>query len=473
MYLAGFRIGDASYIQAAASLVYPRSRGDRSSDDRAERWWERFRALMRGIEAVGDAATSLRVELGAELTATLFVVTSASREGALRRALGSLTQLDVLADGEVRFPADRAAHDALLNFPRCRCGVALRSMRSGEAWFAFDFRVHGYLHDLLIEAHALGFRLAYHLNVEPMSIDAELQRRAARNALHISGIRGVPASLEQLQQELAHNLRRATHVCEEIVGVDDAAAANWLREALDQRFRATYGRYVVPEFSICEDDHAGSLVATRHRGVFDELGDDELCAAAITSADRIALLSWEPTSQLIGLMPRVDLAVEEPEPSTVPDDSGMPRPYTGDQPYLFISYKREDLARIAPLVAGLAERGHRIWYDRGIPGGADWDAMIEERLRGCAMLVMFVSHAAVLSRFVLREVKFATNALDKPVVPFALDSGVEPSEGMAMLLNQYQVIHGTAASSPIDELDVAIRYARVRLDRRRGAHELQ
>jgi hypothetical protein len=49
-------------------------------------------------------------------------------------------------------------------------------------------------------------------------------------------------------------------------------------------------------------------------------------------------------------------------------------------------------------MVALQRRGRNLWYDRGIPGGADWHAMLEERLMSCRALLLFLSQAAIESK---------------------------------------------------------------------------
>jgi TIR domain len=454
MYLASYTVEGASWHQAAAEVLYPAD-GDRRD---AREWWARYRSLLRGLDAVPDSSVSLRVQLGQRLESRLFAVAPAAHEALMRRAIGSFTQLGVVADGEVRFARDRAEHDRLLEFPAVQCRICLPHFTAGDAWFAFDFRVHPHLNGLLAEAHAQEHTLSYHLNIEPMRVEANWYRDAARNALRVSGIAGVPASLDQLQRDLAKRLRDASHLCEEVLGVDNASSAEWLRGALERRFRETYG-HLAPDFTFSPDSNQASLTATRHRAFFEVLGVDEICSEAIGPDDRIALLSWQPGSELAALRPKVGRSFDAAEPTGLVDFRGMPQVYTGTDPYAFISYKREDLARIKPLVGQLSDRGYRIWYDKGIPGGAEWDALIEERVQHCEVLLLFLSQAAVRSKYVRREVKFA-DTLGKPVIGVRLDREIDLTNGMAMLLNQYQVINETAESLA-EELDLAVRFIRL------------
>jgi hypothetical protein len=45
----------------------------------------------------------------------------------------------------------------------------------------------------------------------------------------------------------------------------------------------------------------------------------------------------------------------------------------------FIAYKREDRARVRPIVQAL-QRGLSVWWDQDMPGGARWRETIMEHL---------------------------------------------------------------------------------------------
>ena len=124
------------------------------------------------------------------------------------------------------------------------------------------------------------------------------------------------------------------------------------------------------------------------------------------------------------------------------DRGGPPPPYEGRGEYAFVSYKHADLPRIAPHLHRLSEWGYKPWYDRGIPGGAEWDALIEEKLKGCRVLVVFMSQAAADSKWVQREIKFADRE-GKPIVTVLLGDPVLHS-GLDLTLSQYQKIDAGA-----------------------------
>lgn len=144
-------------------------------------------------------------------------------------------------------------------------------------------------------------------------------------------------------------------------------------------------------------------------------------------------------------------------PAAPADDDGL-EPYTGSGPFIFVSYKREDFERIRPVLRRIHTWGYRFWYDKGIPGGAEWDALIEEKLKGCAMLLFFVSRGSVESKYCRREVKYV-DQLNKPILSLRL----EPAElgyGLQMLLTQYQMID-SGAEDFAGEIERALKYMRL------------
>ena len=107
--------------------------------------------------------------------------------------------------------------------------------------------------------------------------------------------------------------------------------------------------------------------------------------------------------------------------------------------YIFISYKREDLSRMAEIICNMISWGYPVWYDREIPGGAEWSALIEEKILGCKMLVACLSDVAVNSKWVRREIKFADSE-NRPILGIRLDDNVELKEGLKIILDQYQML---------------------------------
>ena len=93
---------------------------------------------------------------------------------------------------------------------------------------------------------------------------------------------------------------------------------------------------------------------------------------------------------------------------------------------IFISYAREDEARIRDLVHGLEEKGWSIFWDRRIPPGKSWESYIGQALSEAKCVVVAWSHHSITSKWVKEE---ATDAEERGIiVPILLDA-VKPPLG--------------------------------------------
>lgn len=62
---------------------------------------------------------------------------------------------------------------------------------------------------------------------------------------------------------------------------------------------------------------------------------------------------------------------------------------------IFISYKREDEARVAPIFEGLKGAGLEVWWDREISGGTSWRQSISEKLEAARCVIVVWSELSV------------------------------------------------------------------------------
>ncbi len=62
---------------------------------------------------------------------------------------------------------------------------------------------------------------------------------------------------------------------------------------------------------------------------------------------------------------------------------------------IFVSYKREDRARVAPLVEGLRTARLTVWWDADIPGGVNWRPTILEHLEASSCVIVVWSAGSV------------------------------------------------------------------------------
>jgi hypothetical protein len=377
----------------------------------------------------------------------------------LRRFLAPFTRLETLVTGSATLPLSRENYDIVADdIPLMRSRVTTSSFQTGGAPLACDFRVNPLLDSLLAQANAYGYRLSYHVNVRFVEIDRERIRAARKNALKVRDLPGVPRSLVTMQQRLADQLLYATAVCEEYLAVDAGPAVRWLREALRHNFQQQFDalRFEAESWEFAEGDYEEELACAAFTTA-DEIPVDELCAAAIQDMEVTRLLSWRPSDDLAGRFAdplRAD-APETQESSALP--ANLPLTYTGNDPYIFVSYKRADLDRVFPVMRYLQGRGYKLWYDRGIRGGDDWTAILEERLTSCCALLLFFSQAAIDSKYVRREVLFA-DSIDKRIIGIRLEA-TQLRYGMRLLLPRYQIID-QSADDFLEQLARALNHVR-------------
>ena len=100
---------------------------------------------------------------------------------------------------------------------------------------------------------------------------------------------------------------------------------------------------------------------------------------------------------------------------------------------VFLSYARQDSARVRPLVAALEGKGQTVWWDERIPGGDQFADAIEQALNSADVIVVLWSATSSRSAWVRDE---ASTGRDRGrLVPVTLD-GSQPPLGF----RQFQTI---------------------------------
>ena len=100
---------------------------------------------------------------------------------------------------------------------------------------------------------------------------------------------------------------------------------------------------------------------------------------------------------------------------------------------VFISYKREDEARVGRLVLALEKAGLSVWWDRGLAAGEQWRVNTEAALNAAGCVVVVWTEASVSAQgggFVKDE---ATRALARRVLVPVLFDKVQPPLGFGEL----------------------------------------
>lgn len=87
--------------------------------------------------------------------------------------------------------------------------------------------------------------------------------------------------------------------------------------------------------------------------------------------------------------------------------TGHFKPYSGNKPFLFISYAHRDSDRVLPLLARLRAVPYRLWYDEGISPGGDWAAVLKARMSEADTVLFFPSSAFFASGNCLAEAQAA------------------------------------------------------------------
>ena len=112
--------------------------------------------------------------------------------------------------------------------------------------------------------------------------------------------------------------------------------------------------------------------------------------------------------------------------------------YSGDQPYIFVSYAHEDANAVYPEMNWLHDQGFNVWYDEGISPGTVWRTELADSIMGAGLFLFFVTPRSVVSGNCEKEVNFAIDH-DIPVLTVHLEETDLPS-GMELTLSSIQGI---------------------------------
>ncbi len=119
----------------------------------------------------------------------------------------------------------------------------------------------------------------------------------------------------------------------------------------------------------------------------------------------------------------------------------MDRPfsaYTGDEPYVFVSYSHSDSSAVYPELVWLKESGFNVWYDEGIEAGTEWREELAKAIKSANLLVYFVTRDSVQSENCRKEVNFAVDE-GIPIVAIHVEA-VELPSGLKLTLSDRQAI---------------------------------
>ena len=123
----------------------------------------------------------------------------------------------------------------------------------------------------------------------------------------------------------------------------------------------------------------------------------------------------------------------------IKNTAGRPVPYSGNDPYVFISYAHRNMDRVIPLVRLLQDNGYRVWYDEGIDPGTEWAENIADHLEKARCLCACLSKEYLESTNCKDELYFA-RTLGMDILLLYLEE-ILLEKGMAMRSEECFEIH--------------------------------
>lgn len=439
MYIASYAVGLHSFVQGVVCLNrFPATTGP-------SEWYDTLRQLIRLSESLPNCFIALRASvLNGRVALTVILSTRKDADAELRSTIASFTRLETYLSDSVSIPHSRQSHDAIIQtFPEYHCRIPISSYSVEDIWFACDFRLANFLEDFLWQANIAGHNLTYQVNISRFQPSPDLLKSAKVNYLRMLNLPGIPKVSAELQCALVDRLFTCRNICEEFLAVPQVNAAQFVQRLLSHEFEKRYGfhKLETPSFEFSPNSYQQSLSTGIHLSNCDMLAADELCSSIIGEEEQFRVLTSCRRMGVDGFIPRreSERLMSETANNTNLRDPTIP---SYDNKYIFVSYKHEDWDTVAGVLSRVETEGYKVWYDMYIPGGAEWDELIETRITNCAFVLLFVTSASINSKYVRREVKFA-DAINKRVLAIMLEEA-ELHTGMKMLLNQYQFLRAQA-----------------------------
>ena len=95
-------------------------------------------------------------------------------------------------------------------------------------------------------------------------------------------------------------------------------------------------------------------------------------------------------------------------------------PYSGQEPYVFVSYAHKNKDKVFPLIRILQQDGYRIWFDEGIDPGTEWADNIAVHLSSASFLCACMSREYLESTNCCDELAYA-RILNIPIMLIYLE----------------------------------------------------
>jgi len=119
--------------------------------------------------------------------------------------------------------------------------------------------------------------------------------------------------------------------------------------------------------------------------------------------------------------------------------NNRPRSYRPDDPYIFVSYDRDDQKIIYPEIEKLQEQNFNIWYDDGISSiASDFSEKIATAIENCTLFAVCITKHSITSDFIRNEIHFAREH-KKPLAIIFYDDVKLPND-LQLILGRHQHI---------------------------------
>ena len=140
----------------------------------------------------------------------------------------------------------------------------------------------------------------------------------------------------------------------------------------------------------------------------------------------------------------------------------MERPfsaYSGDDPYIFVSYAHDDAAIVYPEITRLRDQGFNIWYDEGISPGSSWRDEVALALTQCSVFLYFMTPRSVASKNCINEVNFCLSRerkvlcvhLEKTELPIGLELSLSAMQAI-IRADHASAVYGTKLAEALRSL---------------------
>lgn len=116
--------------------------------------------------------------------------------------------------------------------------------------------------------------------------------------------------------------------------------------------------------------------------------------------------------------------------------ASKPVAYSGNDPYIFVSYSHLDTKEVYPFIEELQKK-YNVWFDEGLHSGEEWDVRISSKLTGCAAFLFLMSDHSLSSKYCKGELNMAANR-DKYFINVIMHKDIEQPPWFEMRYASYQ-----------------------------------